>query len=89
MFNTALKSIIDFLKLKKDSKKIHLEIENLEREKENAESRINILSFDEITRYDPKVRELIKINMLPYRTPREKSFPFFWVSNPALINHLF
>ena len=70
MFNATIKSIIDLLKLRKDSKKTDLEIEKLKREQKNAESMIKIAPFEAVERFDPKVRKLI--NMLPYRAARKK-----------------
>ena len=55
---SSLRSIIDLLKLKKDSVKTDLEIEALERKKQKEESKIHIAQFDETKRYDPRVRKL-------------------------------
>jgi hypothetical protein len=58
--NTALRSIIDLLKLDKDVKRTDLEIDKLAREKRNAESLIQIASVDEIQEYDPRAKALKK-----------------------------
>ena len=71
MFNTAIRSIIDLLKLRKDTKKTDLEIEKLERERKKADSRIELASFKDVERFDPFVRKLL--NMFPFRAARKKS----------------
>ena len=57
MINEALSAIINLLKLKKDVKKTDLEIERLEREQKKEKSTIQIASFDEIKKFDPRARE--------------------------------
>ena len=71
MFNNAIRSIIDLLKLRKDVKKTDLEIEKLEREQKIAESMIKLASFEDIEKFDPKAKKLI--NMLPYKAARKRS----------------
>ena len=58
MFNTAIRNIIDLLKIKKDAKKTDLDIDKLERDKKKEEARIQLASFEDVRRYDPKVRDL-------------------------------
>lgn len=81
----ALRSIIDLLKLKKDAKKVDLEIQRLSRENKQAESLLRIATMEEIEKYDQRVPR--------YRIPgesvidggvRKNSRPFlpaavFWV----------
>jgi hypothetical protein len=92
MFNTAIKSIIDLLKLRKDVKKTDLEIEKLKREQKNAESMIKIASFEEIERFDPKAKELLEINILPFRCSEEekqykKKIDGYYSNNCFSLNH--
>jgi hypothetical protein len=61
VINEAIRTIIDLLKLQKEAKKTDLEIERLEREKAKAKSLIEIASFEDIRKYDPRVKELEQI----------------------------
>ncbi len=61
MLNEAIRAIIDLLKIKKDVKKTDLEIQKLDRENRRADSRIEVASLREIKKYDPKVREILRI----------------------------
>ena len=61
MFNAAIKAIIDLLKLRKDVQKTDLEINKLEREEEQAQSRIHRVSFEDIEKYDPQTRQRLRL----------------------------
>lgn len=60
MINEALAAIVNLLKLKKDAKKTDLEIEKLERERKKEKSTLNIASFDDIKKYDPRTRDVFE-----------------------------
>lgn len=81
MINEALSAIINLLKLKKDVKKTDLEIEKLERERKKEKSMINIASFDDIKKYDPRAKNIYdaaeRIEQHMNRLPREHDY------NPA------
>ena len=59
MFGDAIKSIIDLLKLRKDVKKTDLEIEKLKREEKSAKSMLTPATFEDIKRFDPKVKKIL------------------------------
>ena len=69
MFNDAIRSIIDLLRIKKDVKKTDLEIEKLSREKNKSEALIKVASEEDIKKYDPKVERLEK--KLAEKAPRQ------------------
>ncbi len=54
----ALKLIIGLRKTARDDKKTGLEIKNLETEIAGSESRIQAATFENITKYDPKIQIL-------------------------------
>jgi predicted nucleic acid binding AN1-type Zn finger protein len=69
MFNDAIRSIIDLLRIKKDVKKTDLEIDKLSREKNQSEALVKVASEEDIKKYDPKVERLEK--KLAEKAPRQ------------------
>lgn len=61
MILDSIKAIIDLLKIKKDSKKVDLEIAKLKREENKDNSLIQIASFEDVQKFDYKTKRIMQI----------------------------
>ena len=83
MFGDTMRAIIDLLKLRKDEKKLDLEIEKLQRDKRKEESAIQIAGLDDVQKYDPIARR-VKEMVQEQRWERAASHPAAYGGHPWL-----
>lgn len=60
MWNSAIRAIIDLLKIRKDVQKTDLEIGKLKRDQAEASRIIRVATFDEVKKYDPLLRNRLE-----------------------------